>query len=254
MFGQYGSHRWFPVRKLKAVKDLAPRPGLAHHTNPTFMTTPAKKQKTISVAVVEDDADVRHSLISILNGEPCLTCVGAFESGEEALKNIPGRSQPPQLVLMDINLPGMSGIECVRQLTTIHPGIQVLMLTVYHDSDDIFDSLAAGAIGYLLKPVRAVELVQAIQEVHAGGAPMSTKIARQVVQAFKKSEPQPADLPDLSPREHEVISLLAKGFQSKEIAAQLGIGYWTIETHISHIYQKLHVRTRAQAVAKFFKT
>ena len=205
---------------------------------------------TINVAIVEDDAEVRRSLINIINRETGMSCAGAFGPGQEALEQIPRLR--PQTVLMDINLPGMSGIECVRKLAEAVPGLQIVMLTVYHDTKAIFDSLAAGAVGYLLKPVRADELVRAIRDVRAGGAPMSTNIARQVVQAFKKpASPERGDVPDLSPREREVLELLAKGYQSKEIATQLGIAYWTVESHVAHIYQKLRVRSRAEAVAKY---
>ena len=205
---------------------------------------------TNNVAIVEDDAEVRRSLINIINRETGMSCAGAFGTGQEALEQIPRLR--PQTVLMDINLPGMSGIECVRKLAEAVPGLQIVMLTVYHDTKAIFDSLAAGAVGYLLKPVRADELVRAIRDVRAGGAPMSTNIARQVVQAFKKpASPERGDVPDLSPREREVLELLAKGYQSKEIATQLGIAYWTVESHVAHIYQKLHVRSRAEAVAKY---
>jgi DNA-binding NarL/FixJ family response regulator len=205
---------------------------------------------TINVAIVEDDAEVRRSLINIINRETGMSCAGAFGTGQEALEQIPRLR--PQTVLMDINLPGMSGIECVRKLAEAVPGLPIVMLTVYHDTKAIFDSLAAGAVGYLLKPVRADELVRAIRDVRAGGAPMSTNIARQVVQAFKKpASPERGDVPDLSPREREVLELLAKGYQSKEIATQLGIAYWTVESHVAHIYQKLRVRSRAEAVAKY---
>ncbi len=211
-----------------------------------------KKQKPITLAIVDDDADMRRTLEAILQRQPAMRCVGTFGSAEEALRSIP--TLCPQLILMDINLPGMSGVECVRHLTQHMPGLQIVMLTVYDDDDDVFNSLAAGASGYLLKPVRAAALVEAIEEVHAGGAPMSTKIARRVVQAFKKPAPSPSDVPDLTAREREVLDLLAKGFQSKEIATQLTMSYWTVETHVAHIYQKLHVRSRAQAVAKYLGT
>jgi DNA-binding NarL/FixJ family response regulator len=210
-------------------------------------TNPEKN--LISVAIVEDDREVRDSLISIINHQPAMSCAGAFGCAEEALASLP--KLKPQLVLMDINLPGASGIECVRELSVKLPGAQIVMLTVYHDAKAIFDSLAAGAIGYLLKPVKAEELTGAISLVRSGGAPMSPNIARQVVQTFRRTDAEQKDLPSLTPREKEVLDLLAKGFQSKEIAAKLEIAYWTVETHIGHIYQKLHVRSRAQAVAKY---
>lgn len=214
------------------------------------MKANSDKTPILQVAIVEDDREVRQSLISIINHEPTMACAGAFASAEEALLNIP--KLHPQIVLMDINLPGQSGIECVRGLTAALPGIQIVMLTVYHDSKAIFDSLAAGATGYLLKPVKSDELVSSIANVRAGGAPMSPNIARQVVQTFRRTDAKQDNLPDLTPREKEVLDLLAKGFQSKEIAAKLEMAYWTVETHIGHIYQKLHVRSRAQAVAKYF--
>ncbi|MEI7902390.1 MAG: response regulator transcription factor [bacterium] len=209
-----------------------------------------KKRAPISVAIVDDDADMRRTLEAILQRQPATRCIGAFASAEEALQAIPKLN--PQLVLMDINLPGMSGVECVRLLSLQMPSLLIVMLTVYDDDDDVFNSLAAGASGYLLKPVRSASLLEAIEEVYTGGAPMSTKIARRVVQAFKKPAPPSSDVSDLTVREREVLDLLAKGYQSKEIATQLVMSYWTVETHVAHIYQKLHVRSRAQAVAKYF--
>jgi DNA-binding NarL/FixJ family response regulator len=203
----------------------------------------------IAVAVVDDDADMRRTLAAILNRQPDMRCAGAFTSAEEALRAIPALR--PDLVLMDINLPGMSGVECVRVLSSRVPGLQIVMLTVYDDDDDVFNSLQAGALGYLLKPVQSAALADAIREVHGGGAPMSTRIARRVVQAFKRTERPVGGTADLTSREREVLDLLAKGYQSKEIACQLGMSYWTVETHVAHIYRKLHVRSRAQAVARF---
>lgn len=208
-----------------------------------------KKPLPIQIAIVDDDADMRRTIHAILQRQPEMQCVGMFSCAESALIDIPRLK--PDLVLMDINLPGMSGVECVRTLSQQLPGVLIVMLTVYDDDDDVFNSLAAGASGYLLKPVRASALVEAIEEVHAGGAPMSTKIARRVVQAFKKPVQAPNEVADLTVREREVLDLLAKGFQSKEIATELTMSYWTVETHVAHIYQKLHVRSRAQAVAKY---
>jgi DNA-binding NarL/FixJ family response regulator len=203
----------------------------------------------ISVAVVDDDADMRRTLAAFLDRQPDLCCAGTFATGEEAQRMIP--VVRPDLVLMDINLPGMSGVECVRALSSQMPGIQIVMLTVYDDDDDVFNSLQAGAFGYLLKPVQSSVLAEAIREVHSGGAPMSTQIARRVVQAFKKAGAPSCGLANLTPRERDVLDLLAKGYQSKEIAVQLAMSYWTVETHVAHIYRRLHVRSRAQAVAKF---
>jgi DNA-binding NarL/FixJ family response regulator len=152
---------------------------------------------------------------------------------------------------MDINLPGMSGVECVARLTQALPETLFIMVTVYDDSDSVFESLASGANGYLLKPVQSEQLVAAIEEVMAGGAPMSMSIARRVVQTFRKPVPELGDEAQLWPREMEILELLAKGFLKKEIGDKLGISYWTVQTHVGRIYKKLHVHSRAQAVAKF---
>lgn len=210
------------------------------------------KAAPITIAVVEDDKDVRTSLQTILQENPATACIGAYASAEEALEAIP--SLKPQMVLMDINLPGMRGVECVRLLTEKMRDLHVIMLTVYDDDNDIFDSLAAGATGYLLKPVRAATLIEAVEEIHSGGAPMSTPIARRVVQAFKKTAPKKTELTELTARELEILQLLAKGYLAKEIALQLHMSYWTVVGHTRHIYDKLHVRSRAQAVAKYLGT
>jgi DNA-binding NarL/FixJ family response regulator len=152
---------------------------------------------------------------------------------------------------MDINLPGMNGIECVRQLKLAHPGIEFIMLTVYEDTESVFNALAAGASGYLLKLVPRPELLEAIQRVHAGGSPMTSHIARKVVQSFRQPAPMGAETTKLSPREQEVLEYLAKGFLYKEISRALDISYDTVHNHIRHIYEKLHVRSRTQAVTKY---
>jgi DNA-binding NarL/FixJ family response regulator len=206
----------------------------------------------ITIAIVDDTADVRRSVETFLRHQPDMCCVGSFETAEKALLAIP--ELKPQLVLMDINLPGMSGIECVRLLSKQMPVLQIVMLTVYEDDDDIFNSLAAGATGYLLKPVRMETLIEAIREVHSGGAPMSMKIARRVVQTFKQPAGKESALTELSAREFAILELLAKGFQTKEIGTQLDISYWTVVRHVSHIYEKLHVRSRTEAVAKYLGT
>ena len=203
----------------------------------------------MAVAIVEDNAAVRRSLEDMIRREPSLRCVGAFPDAEKALAALPALR--PAVVLMDIKLPGMSGVECVSRLSGEWPGVQVIMITVYDDADSVFDSLAAGATGYLLKPVRSEQLVEAIREVQAGGAPMSMSIARRVVQAFKKPAPAAGPEAELWPREVEILDLLAKGFLKKEIAEKIGISYWTVQTHVGRIYRKLHVHSRAQAVAKY---
>jgi len=205
----------------------------------------------ISVAVVEDDGRVRKSLAGIIRRAPEFVCAGEYASGEEALPGI--LAMKPNVVVMDINLPGMSGVECTRQIAEYSPHPQIIMLTVYQDTETIFEALSAGASGYLLKPVRADELLAALTDVFAGGAPLSSSIARKVVRSFKKSPSEDSATEDevaLSPREKEVLDLLVKGYLYKEIADQLKISYSTVHTHIERIYNKLHVRSRAQAVAK----
>jgi DNA-binding NarL/FixJ family response regulator len=204
---------------------------------------------SIKVAIVEDDASVCASLKGILTRDQSCRCVGTYSSAEEALKEIP--LQAPQVVIMDINLPGMNGVECVRQLAKLAPGSQILMLTVHQDTESIFDSLAAGASGYLLKPVRAAELLAAVKDVYAGGAPMTSNIARKVVQSFRRAGPSQRETENLSPREVDVLDYLVKGYSYKETAEAIGISYSTVHTHIERIYQKLHVRSRAQAVARY---
>jgi DNA-binding NarL/FixJ family response regulator len=158
------------------------------------------------------------------------------------------------VILMDINLPDMSGVECVRQLSQLFPAARILMLTVQEDPDSIFNSLAAGASGYLLKPVRAAELVSAVKDVFGGGAPMTSTIARKVVQSFKQAGSARGEAEKLSPREQGVLDALSKGYSYKETADLLGISYSTVHTHIERIYHKLHVQSRGQAVAKYLGT
>ena len=205
----------------------------------------------INVAIVEDETAVRSSLESILKRSPDCRCVGTFGSGEEAVAGVPALK--PAVVLMDINLPGIDGVECVRQLSVLLPGTYFLMLTVHEDPDSIFNSLAAGASGYLLKPVRSAELLAAVKDVFAGGAPMTSNIARKVVQSFKRAKQTNADSENLSPREVEVLDYLAKGYSYKEVADAMKISYGTVHTHIERIYKKLHVQSRAQAVARYLK-
>ena len=198
----------------------------------------------ISISIIEDQPDVRESLVACLDNEPGMRCIGAHASGEEGLRNIP--KENPDIVLMDINLPGINGIQCVARLKKILPNLQVLMLTTYDDGDLIFDSLRAGANGYILKNVPQEELVQAVRQVQAGGAPMSLQIARKVINHFHKAKPA-SELDSLSPRELEILRLLAKGLRYKEIADQLSINIGTVRTHVRHIYEKLHVTSRTEA-------
>lgn len=208
-----------------------------------------EKAMPIKVAIVDDDDGVRTKLVHAIARFDGCTCVGQFSSGEDALARLPASS--PDVVLMDINLPGMNGIECVRQLKLAHPGIEFIMLTVYEDTESVFNALAAGASGYLLKLVPRPELLEAIQRVHAGGSPMTSHIARKVVQSFRQPGPMGAETTKLSPREQEVLEYLAKGFLYEEISRALDISYDTVHNHIRHIYEKLHVRSRTQAVTKY---
>lgn len=203
----------------------------------------------IRVAIVEDDRVTRESLVRLVERHKDLACVGAFSSGEEALEELP--SNLPDVVLMDINLSGMTGIECVGSLKQKHPGLQVLMLTTYDDTENLFDSLRAGANGYLLKRAPAPEILNAIQEVHEGGSPMSTNIARKVVTYFHPRRQTAPELQTLTPREHEILTELCRGLHYKEIADQLGISTSTVRAHLHTIYGKLHVQSRTEAVVKY---
>jgi DNA-binding NarL/FixJ family response regulator len=204
-----------------------------------------------TVAIVEDDAGIREDLVALLNGSPGCRCVGACVAGEEALIEIP--HWRPEVVLMDINLPRMSGIECVARLKAKMPELLVLMLTVYEDGDSIFRALKAGASGYLVKRLASDKLLEAIQEVSAGGSPMSCHIARKVVQFFNQAGPSTEVSENLTPRELEILDLLVAGCFFKEIADRLGISGETVRTHVNHVYRKLHVRSRTEAVVKYLR-
>ncbi len=203
---------------------------------------------SIAVSIVEDDPQVRSSLAKLIEGTPGFRCVSRHGSAENALEEIP--KIKPDVTLMDINLPGINGVECVRRLKPQLPGTQIIMLTVYQNTEHIFNALAAGATGYMLKQTPPAELLAAIKEVHGGGSPMSSHIARKIVQSFQQPAPASAEAQSLSPREAEVLDLLAKGFLYKEIADQIKVSYATVHTHIRHVYEKLHVRSRTEAVAK----
>jgi DNA-binding NarL/FixJ family response regulator len=205
----------------------------------------------INVSIVEDSDKFRETLARVLNRAEGFRCISHYPNAEEALKALP--NDKPEVVLMDINLPGMNGVECVRQLKLLIPTIQVMMLTVYEDTENIFNALAAGATGYMLKRTSRDELLEAIKEVHRGGSPMTTHIARKVVLSFQRAAPAASPTENLSPREQEVLDCLAKGFLYKEIAEKLSISYETVHTYIRRIYEKLQVRTRTEAVAKFLR-
>jgi len=203
----------------------------------------------ISISIVEDDRGTREQLTELLARTPALRCVGAHATGEEALQKIP--SEKPDVALVDIHLPGMNGIMCVAGLKTRLPGLSVLMLTRHDDSDLVFDALRAGASGYLLKKMISAELIPAIEQVYAGGAPMSVQIARKVVGYFSQANKSP-EVEKLSKREQEVLALLAKGYVNKEIGELLGISIETVRMNLKHIYHKLHVHSRTEAAAKYF--
>jgi RNA polymerase sigma factor (sigma-70 family) len=205
----------------------------------------------ITVSIVEDNEQLRGTLSRVISRAEGFQCLSHYAHAEAALDALP--KEKPNVVLMDINLPGMNGVECVRKLKQILPGTQVVMLTAYEDTENIFNSLAAGASGYLLKRTPRDELLAAIREVQAGGSPMTAHIARKVVQSFQQSAAAAAPTEDLSPREKEVLDCLAQGFLYKEIAEKLGISYETVHTYIRRIYEKLQVRTRTEAVAKFLR-
>jgi DNA-binding NarL/FixJ family response regulator len=203
----------------------------------------------IAVSIVEDNRGTRESLAELCNETANLRCVGAHATGESAVRGIP--VEKPDVVLVDINLPGMSGIECVAKLKAQLPALQVLMVTTYTETDLIFNSLRAGASGYLLKNRPAAELIQAVEQVHAGGAPMSMQIARKMVDHFHQVPQTMSGLEKLTKREQEILALLSKGFLYKEISDNLGICVTTVRTHLKHIYEKLHVQSRTEAAVKY---
>lgn len=208
------------------------------------------RRPTITVSIVEDNSGMREMLAAMLKSAPGLQCVGAHSSAESALEGIP--QEKPDVALVDIHLPGINGIECVSRLKSKMPGLQLLVLTRFDESQLIFDALRAGASGYLLKKSSPEEICGAITQIHAGGAAMSMHIARKVVSHFDRIRKPGSEMDKLSQREYEVLGLLAKGYLYKEIADQLGIGLGSVRTYILRIYEKLHVQSRGQAAAKFF--
>jgi len=210
----------------------------------------------INVAIVEDDGKLRETLKRYLSAQPGFRCASTYPDAELALSDLP--RVEPDVVLMDINLPGMSGIECVGKLRAAMPSLKIIMLTVFEESDQVFKALSAGAFGYLVKSSRPAKILDAIREVHAGGSPMSSNIARKVVQSFQAQAAAQAanraETDTLSPRELEVLQALSKGHTYKQIASDLGIGLGTVRTYIQRIYEKLHVHSHAEAVMKFART
>ncbi len=205
----------------------------------------------IKVSIVDDNDGIRSSLAALIRRSPTLELIGEYADGETAVKEIPAR--PPDVVLMDINLPGMDGVECVRQLKSILPKLQVLMLTVYEDSDSLFKSLKAGASGYLLKRTASSRLLEAIREVNTGGSPMTPQLARRVVQYFSAPAQTESDLDKLTPGERDFLEQLAGGYAYKEIADRMKISIDTVRSYVRTVYEKLHVHSRTEAVVKFLK-
>ena len=202
-----------------------------------------------TVCIVEDSLELSESVVKYIDGTPGFRCLGAYSTAEDALIEIPKKN--PRIVLMDINLPKMSGIQCVERLKEIAPAIQVVMLTVYEDSDQVFQALAAGACGYLLKSTQPTKLIEALEEVIRGGSPMSSHIARKVVQSFKTPARAAVSTETLSQREQEVLEYLSKGWPYKQIATSMSISMDTVRTYIRRIYEKLHVNSRTEAVVKY---
>lgn len=207
--------------------------------------------EAIRVAIVEDLPEIRKGLAALIGGSPGFACIGEFADGVEALKHIPGLL--PDIVLMDIDMPRMNGVDCIRQLKAQVPSLQIMMLTVFEDDEKIFQSLSAGANGYLLKKTAPAKLLESIQELHSGGSPMSSQIARKVIGAFQQLGESQKETENLSPREQEILSHLAKGFRYREIADELFISVETVRTHLRNIYKKLQVRSRTEAVLKYLK-
>jgi len=201
------------------------------------------------IAIVEDNKVIRESLMEFIHADPECRCVCACATAEEALKIIPRHE--PEIVLMDIQLPNMSGIDCLAQLKQVLPSIHIIMVTVYEDTERIFKALRMGACGYLLKRCTPEELLTAIREVRQGGAPMSREIARKVIFSFQEPVKAAAEVEDLSQRELEILELLAGGFANKAIADRLGLTDGTVRWHLRHVYHKLHVRSRTEAALKF---
>jgi len=205
---------------------------------------------SISIAIVEDLEEVRDGLNNFISLSKDFKVLKLLRTAEEALKDLP--QLKPDVVIMDINLPGMNGIDCIRQVKDKSPNTQFMMFTVYENDEKVFEALKAGASGYLLKNTGLVQLIEALKELHQGGSPMSANIARKLVTLFRSDQKQVPNLEALSPRENEILHLLAQGLLYKEIADQLAISVSTVRQHIHHIYEKLHVQNRTEAINKAF--
>jgi DNA-binding NarL/FixJ family response regulator len=207
----------------------------------------------INVSIVDDESQLRQSIVTFINGSPGFHCLSAYGDAESALQGL--MTERPDVILMDIRMAGMNGIECVERLKELLPEVQVVMLTVYEDPDQIFAALAAGASGYMLKRLTPARLLEAIKEVHEGGSPMSHSIARKVVASFQKTERMGGGQAELlSPREQTVLDCLTKGLAYKQIADQLGISVPTVRSYLRRIYEKLQVQTRSEAVARYMNS
>ena len=228
--------------------------GTSETSTPAEKVSPRSTPGTapIKIAIVEDDDWIRENLAGQIDLAPGYRCISRYRTGEEALAGLP--NEAPDVVLMDINLPGLSGIECVRRLKALRPSLAILMLTVYEESDQIFDSLKAGASGYLLKRSAEKELLEAIAQVHQGGSPMSSLVARKVVQFFNRLGDAAPELQRLSPREKEILELLSRGAAYKEIGDRLSLSIHTVRMHIRGIYGKLQVHSRGEAVSKYLRS
>jgi len=205
----------------------------------------------ITVAIVDDEKELCASIAAFVNGSPGFHCVSTYHSAEAALERLP--MEKPDVVLMDINMTGMNGVECVRRLKGLVPELKIMMLTVYEDTDQIFQALSAGASGYMLKRSTPAKLLEAIKDLHEGGSPMSSSIARKVVVSFQKSGQIREEKVNLSPREQTVLESMAKGLTYKQTADQLEISIDTVRTHVRRIYEKLHVKSNTEAVAKYLR-
>jgi DNA-binding NarL/FixJ family response regulator len=211
------------------------------------------KAMAIKVSIVDDNEGIRSSLATLIRRAPTLKLLGEYADAETAVKEIP--TKVPDVVLMDINLPGMNGVECVRQLKAALPQLQVLMLTVYEDSDSLFNSFKAGASGYLLKRTASARLLEAIHEVNTGGSPMTPQLARRVVQFLSApaAAKEDAEVARLTPGEREFLDQLANGYAYKEIADRMKISIDTVRSYVRTVYEKLHVHSRTEAVVKYLR-
>jgi DNA-binding NarL/FixJ family response regulator len=232
--------------KADERKEMIATPEKSALVKPPASTIP---NRLTSVGIVEDNLGLRRSLERLLLQAPGMKCLGAWADAQSALKQLPALA--PDVVLMDINLPGMNGIECTGKLRALLPNTQVVMVTVYEDTESIFKALKAGASGYLLKRASSNEILEAICDVRSGGSPMTSEIARKVVHAFREPPPDQASAAVLSAREREILELVTQGFANKEIADKLQISYNTVKVHNKNIYEKLHVRSRTEVVLKF---